>query len=88
MLMLFGNINKVIKKRVEELPQPFYNRYFTIVNSLHKNFPFYILLYLLLRMLTEKKIKVNKHLLFNEITYIYTVNNQQKGIKNGKRTSL
>ena len=39
-------------------------------------------------MLTENKIKVNKHLLFNEITYIYFVNNQQKGIKNGKRTSL
>lgn len=35
-------------------------------------------------MLTEKKINVNKHLLFNEITYIYTVNNQQKGIKNEK----
>lgn len=39
-------------------------------------------------MLSEKKLNVNKHLLFNEITYIYTVNNQQKGIKNGKRTSL
>ena len=32
-------------------------------------------------MLTENKIKVNKHLLFNEITYIYTVNNQQKELK-------